>query len=116
MDYLLAELLLKTYGPDRQKLLRQASELLETFLTRLDVYELLSKQNKRLLDQYQDNLKTFQWASATDAAERRRIKVTRFQQEKDLKLKLEVLRMLLMAYHKSDWQTAVENQIQAKFR
>jgi immunoglobulin-binding protein 1 len=72
------------------KLLQQASELLENFLTRLESYELLSKQNNKLLDQYQDSRKGFQLASTTDAAERRRIKVARFQEEKGLKTKLEV--------------------------
>ena len=91
MDYLLAELLLRSYDSNRQKLLQEASGLLENFLRRLDTYELLAKQNKRLLDQYQENPKTFQLASATDAAERRRIKVARFQEEKGLKTKLEEL-------------------------
>jgi immunoglobulin-binding protein 1 len=91
VDYLLAELLVRTYGSNRQKLLQQASWLFESYLTRLDSYELLSKQNKKLLDQYQDDRKAFQLASATDAAERRRVKVARFQEEKALKSKLEVL-------------------------
>lgn len=90
VDYLLAELLVRTYGSDRQKLLQQASGLLENFLTRLDTYELLSKQNKQFLDQYQDDRRKFQLASATDGAERRRVKVARFQEEKALKTKLEV--------------------------
>jgi immunoglobulin-binding protein 1 len=90
VDYLLAELILKTYGANRQKLLQRASTLLEDFLTRLDAYELLSKQNKQLLEQYQANEKAFQLASTKDATERRRIKVARFQEEKALKAKLEV--------------------------
>lgn len=90
MNYLLAELLLRTYGFNRQKLLQQASELLEDFLTGLESYELLSKQNKKLLDQYQNNRKEFQLAATADPAERRRIKVARFQEEKGLKTKLEV--------------------------
>jgi immunoglobulin-binding protein 1 len=87
---MLAELLLRTYDGDRQKLLQQTSGLLEGFLSRLDSYELLSKQNKNLLDQYQENRKTFKLASTADAAGRRRIKVERFKEEKELKVKLEV--------------------------
>ena len=90
VDYLLAELLLRTYGSSRQTLLQEASELLESFLTQLDTYELLSKQNKQLLEMYQEDRKKFQLASLTDAAERRRIKVARFQEDKGLKTKLEV--------------------------
>lgn len=91
VDYVLAGLLLKKYGSNRQKLLQQASSLLESFLSRLDSYELLSSQNRRLLDQYQEDRKNFHLASTTDAAERRRVKVARFQEEKSLKTKLEVL-------------------------
>jgi len=111
VDYLLAELLVRTYGPNRQKLLQQASWLFESFLTRLDSYELLSKQNKKLLDQYQDDRKAFQLASATDAAERRRVKVARFQEEKALKSKLEVFGELGRRLLPSDQQIAPENTV-----
>ncbi len=90
VDYLFAELLLRTYGSNRPKLLQQASSLLENFLMRLETYELLSKQNKNLLEQYQESRLKFQLASTTDAADRRRIKVARFQEEKGLKTKLKV--------------------------
>lgn len=88
---MLAELLLKTYGPDRRQLLQQASELMNNFLSRLDSYKLLSKQDRELWEQYQIDRKGFQLASTSNPAERRRIKVARFQLEKDLKAKLEVL-------------------------
>lgn len=90
IDYLLAELLLKTYGSDRQKVLEQASGLLDSFLSQLDSYDLLSKPNKALWNQYQGDRGGFQLASMTDPAERRRIKVARFGVEKGLKTKLEV--------------------------
>lgn len=91
MGYLLAELLLRSYGANRQQLLQQASLMLERFLSRLDSYDLLSKENQKLLEKYQDSRETFQLASTADAAERRRIKVARFQEEKELKMKLEVV-------------------------
>jgi immunoglobulin-binding protein 1 len=90
VDFLLAQLLLRSYGSNRQKLLQQTSDMLEKFLTSLDSYDLLSKQSKDLLDRYQEDRKAFQLAPTTDAAERRRIKVARFQEEKSLKAKLEV--------------------------
>lgn len=92
VDYMLAELLLKTYGPDRRQLLQQASELMNNFLSRLDSYKLLSKQDRELWEQYQIDRKGFQLASTSNPAERRRIKVARFQLEKDLKAKLELLK------------------------
>jgi immunoglobulin-binding protein 1 len=113
VDYLLAELLVRTYGSNRQKLLQQASWLFENFLSRLDSYELLSKQNKQLLDQYQDDRKKFQLASATDAAERRRVKVARFQEEKALKTKLEVFGFLRSLFLHSDKQIAPKNTVRA---
>jgi immunoglobulin-binding protein 1 len=113
VDYLLAELLVRTYGSNRQKLLQQASWLFENFLSRLDSYELLSKQNKQLLDQYQDDRKKFQLASATDAAERRRVKVARFQEEKALKTKLEVFGFLRSHFLYSDKQIAPKNTVRA---
>lgn len=113
VDYLLADLLLKTYSSNRRQLLQHASSLLESFLARLDTYDLLSKPNKRLLEQYQEDRKNFQLASKTDAAERRRVKVTRFQEEKSLKTNLEVLKCFQAHHLDSDQSTAAENQIWA---
>lgn len=109
VDYLLADILLRTYGSDRRKLLHQAAALLENFLTRLDSYELLSKQSKELFEHYQDNRETFQLASATDTAERRRIKVARFQEEKGLRTKLEVFGCFGWHAWISDRRLAPEN-------
>lgn len=86
---------MKSYDSNRQLLLKQALDLLVTFLMRLDTYEILSQQNKQLLDQYQENPHHFQLASMSDAAERRRIKVARFQKEKGLRSKLEVFEKAL---------------------
>jgi TAP42-like family len=89
VDYLLADLLLKSYGANRREQLQSAAELLEAFLTRLESYELLSKQNKDLLERYQEDRSSFQLAAAGDPNERRRVKVERWREEKGLKSKLE---------------------------
>lgn len=110
VDFLLAELLLRTYDANRQKVLKQVSTLLEKFLNRLDSYELLSEGNQRLRDQYQETRETFQLAPATDAAERRRVKVARFQEEKELKTKLEVFGCFERHMLSLTRRTAVKNQ------
>lgn len=90
IDYLLAELLLRSYHQDRLTQLKQASELLESFLTRLDQYDILTKTDRRLLERYQANRKSFSVVSSTNPEERRNTKVARFQEEKALKAKLKV--------------------------
>jgi immunoglobulin-binding protein 1 len=83
-------------------LLQQALNLLVEFLTRLDLYDLISQVNKQLLDQYHENPSDFQLSPVSDAAERRRIKVARFQKEKGLKNKLEVVEGCVFGCSDSD--------------
>ena len=90
VDCLLAEMLLKSYHGDRQQTLRQASGLCDSFLTRLEQYSILSGGDKKLYEQFQENPTSFTLAASTNAEERRRVKVARFQEEKALKTRLEV--------------------------
>lgn len=90
LEYHLAELIQRAATLDREAVLRRALEQYELFLTRLDEYELLSNEDKRLFVQYMANPSTFTLAPANDAAARRDIKVRRFREEKELKQKLEV--------------------------
>lgn len=62
----------------------------ERFLERLDNYDLLSSDDKRLYERYFDNPDSFTLTPANDAAERRQAKISRFREEKELKQKLEV--------------------------
>lgn len=86
-------MLLKSYDGDRQQTLGQASGLYDTFLSRLDQYNILSGGNKKLYEQFQESPTAFTLAESTNAEERRRIKVARFQEEKALKTRLEVFRL-----------------------
>ena len=90
IDFLLAELYLKYYGPDRASTLRKAVALYEAFLERLDDYGILGKEDKKLLERLQSEQMKFSLASMTDFGERRRIKISRYQEEKALKQKLQV--------------------------
>jgi immunoglobulin-binding protein 1 len=90
VDYLLAELLLKSYEKTRLASLQRSSRLLESFLERLDQYSTLSKADRKLYERFQDNRSGFSLLSTANAEERRRVKISRFQEEKQLKKKLEV--------------------------
>lgn len=90
LEYYLAELTQRAPGSDREAVLKNTLDLYEKFLTRLDEYELLSKEEKKLLEQYMANPSSFTLAPMNDAAARRETKVRRFREEKELKQKLEV--------------------------
>jgi immunoglobulin-binding protein 1 len=90
VDCLLAEIKIRSYGDDRLSSLREASDLLENFLMRLDQYSLLSKRDRELYTRYLEERNAFRLAATNNAEEKRKIKITRFQEEKSLKQKLEV--------------------------
>ncbi|OJJ50926.1 hypothetical protein ASPZODRAFT_148310 [Penicilliopsis zonata CBS 506.65] len=91
VEYLLAELLQKSYSADREALLRRAQQQYERYLARLDEYRLLSDGDKKLYERYVENSASFSLAPLADAAVRREVKVARFREEKELKQKLEYL-------------------------
>lgn len=83
-------MLLKSYEGDRQAMLTRASGFFDGFLSKLDQYSILSANDKKLFEQFQETPSAFTLASSTNAEERRRVKVARFQEEKALKTRLEV--------------------------
>ncbi|KAF7716634.1 Uncharacterized protein PECH_006475 [Penicillium ucsense] len=91
LEYYLAELMQRASSSDREKSLRRTLQLYESFLSRLENYELLSPGDKKLFEQYMANPSTFTLAPLNDATARRDIKVRRFREEKELKQKLEYL-------------------------
>ncbi|KAJ5713332.1 uncharacterized protein N7483_010513 [Penicillium malachiteum] len=91
LEYLLAELIQRGPSADRESVLQNALTQYEKFLTRLDEYELLSKEDHKLFEAYMTNPSTFTLAPINDAAARRETKVRRFREEKELKQKLEYL-------------------------
>ena len=92
IPYLTAELLLKSYDDQRLAALRRASQALESFLTRLDQYRILSKGDQDLFERYRQERGKFSVISTSSPDEKRKIKISRFQEEKALKQKLQVSR------------------------
>ncbi|GAB7362237.1 hypothetical protein MBLNU230_g2262t1 [Neophaeotheca triangularis] len=99
LDYHLAELILRitttrNATASRKNNLRRASQNYESYLKRLDTYDILSRSDRGLLESYQESPATFTTttASSADAAARRDKKIARFKEEKALKQKLAHLR------------------------
>ncbi|KAK5078088.1 Type 2A phosphatase-associated protein 42 [Lithohypha guttulata] len=94
IDYLLAELTMRSYSPtDRKVQLDEASQMFERVVTRLDEYSLLRAASKKLLEAYKDGPRTFRIVPETAGMEaKRNTKIRRFQEEKELKARLQLLR------------------------
>lgn len=93
VDYILAELTMRPYSPDRKSQLSDASNLLEKFLTRLDEYTLLSKADTKLFQSFKDDRTRFRIVGDNAGLEAKRAtKIKRFQEEKQLKSRLKLLR------------------------
>ncbi|KAF2671576.1 TAP42-like protein [Microthyrium microscopicum] len=96
VDYFLADALFKTTAGDspggRRSAVLEATQYWEKFLQRLDQYELLNKDDARLLERYSENKEDFEVAGPVDATKRREVKISRFREEKELKTKLAALR------------------------
>lgn len=90
MDYNLAEMKIKAYSEDRLSSLRTSVALLERFLTQLDHYGLLNSSDHKLYERFLEQRDSFRIVSSSNPEEKRKIKITRFQEEKSLKQKLEV--------------------------
>ena len=74
----------------RKEVLERAREAYERYLELLDNYGMLSKGDKRLRERFLNNRNEFALLSSTDLTARRETKISRFKQEQELKLKLEV--------------------------
>lgn len=91
MDYYLGELVIKDSVSSRKGVLQSAREAYERYLRLLDNYGMLSKNDKKLYEQYLENKDEFTLMPAADLTSRRDTKIARLKQEKELELKLEVL-------------------------
>lgn len=70
-------------------MLRRAQEAYERYLSILDTYRMLSNNDRKLYERYVDSRDDFSLTSSNDASARRDVKIARFKQEQELKLKLE---------------------------
>jgi immunoglobulin-binding protein 1 len=90
INYRLGELILRVSNSDRKNSLAEARDAFERYLTLLDHYEILSAADKKLYKTYVNAPTKFSTISTTDPNARRGAKIANFQQEKELKKKLEV--------------------------
>ena len=90
IDYFLGDLIPRLTFADRKTLLQKTQDAYDRYLGRLDNYDMLSKEDRKLYERYLDNKDVFSLLTSPDASIRRGTKIARFKQEKDLKQKLEV--------------------------
>lgn len=91
LGYRIADLMLRVAGRDRKANLQRAQRSYDQYLKQLDNHDMLSKEDAKMLEQYQDSPSAFSTASSSDAAARRDTKIRRFKEEKAMKSKLEYM-------------------------
>ncbi|KAI5201613.1 phosphatase 2A-associated protein [Aureobasidium subglaciale] len=101
-NYRLADLVQRVSSGDRKAVLRRAQHSYDKFLRQLDLYDLLSSSDAKLLEEYREDPTSFSTASTSDPAARRERKILRFKQEKDLKQKLQHLQQNPAALQNDD--------------
>ena len=74
----------------RKAVLRRSQEAFERYLSLLDTYRMLSKNDRKLYERYIDGRDDFSLMTSDDPSARRDAKIARYKQENELKLKLEV--------------------------
>lgn len=102
IQYYLAELTLRDNITDRRAVLKRAQDSYENFLSLLDAYNILSKSDQKLQEQYLNNRDEFSLLSGRDATSRRDTKIARYKQENQLKAKLEFLSQESSALDRDD--------------
>jgi hypothetical protein len=83
-------LLVRVADTDRKAALEKARVAYERYLSLLSHYDILSTTEKKLYENYIDSPTTFSTIPTSDLTARRAAKIANFQQEKELKRKLEV--------------------------
>nr|XP_023907996.1 uncharacterized protein C63.05-like [Quercus suber] len=102
LDYRIAELILRLQDGDRKINLGKAQSSYEHYLKQLENYDILSKSDVALWEQFQELPNSFSTASTTDPTARRNTKIQRFKEEKALKQKLEFMRQDPLIMHNDE--------------
>jgi hypothetical protein len=103
LNYRIAELILRLNSREQRKTnIERGQRSYEKFLKQLDNYDILSKDDAKLLEQYLDAPTSFSVASNLDPAARRDTKIRRFKEEKALRQKLDYLRQNPLALQNDD--------------
>ena len=90
IDFWLGTLCARQQSSERKSALQQSQSAYDRYLGRLDDYELLSKDDKKRYERFQEDRATFSLLGTGDATQRRNAKIARYKQEKQLKQQLEV--------------------------
>jgi len=75
---------------DRKSILQKSRAAYERYLSLLSHYDILSPSERKLHGLYQDNPTIFSTISTTNAEARRAAKIANYNQESELKKKLDV--------------------------
>lgn len=93
LNYRIADLVLRINDfHQRKNNVQRAQKSYERYLKQIDNYDMLSKSDAALFEQYQESPDTFSTSPSRDPASRRDAKIRRFKEEKALKGKLEYMR------------------------
>jgi immunoglobulin-binding protein 1 len=90
INYRLGDLLGKVSDTDRKSTLQKSRAAYERYLSLLSHYDILSPSEKKLHRLYHENPATFSTISTTNAEARRAAKIANYNEEKELKRKLDV--------------------------
>lgn len=91
IDFIVAELLARDFTGDRVQLLKRSKAGYARYLSRLDDYEILSQAHKSLYQRFLEDESSFTVLDSNDSSMRRSIKIARFQQETEIKQKVQLL-------------------------
>ena len=90
IDFWLGNLYARQQSSERKSTLQQSQGVYDRYLNRLEDYGLLSNDDKRLWERFQEDKATFSLLGTGDATQRRNTKIARYRQEMELKQQLEV--------------------------
>ena len=90
IDYWLGNLHVRQQSPERKSALQQSQGAYDRYLGRLDDYDLLSRDDKKLYERFQEDKTIFSLLGTGDATQKRNTKIARYRQEKELQQQLEV--------------------------
>jgi len=97
----LGDLLGKVPDTDRKSTLQKSRAAYERYLSLLSHYDILSPSDRKLYGLYLDNPTTFSTISTTNAEARRATKIANYNQEKELKRKLDVWILRATSKHRA---------------
>ncbi|KAL8950849.1 MAG: hypothetical protein Q9222_003147 [Ikaeria aurantiellina] len=102
IDFYLGEIILQSSVTDRKTTLLQAQAAYERYLKRLDSYDMLSKADSKVYQNFVSSRGDFSLLSTSDPTVRRNTKIARYKREQELRLKIEYLTQIPLALQNDD--------------